>query len=132
MLKKLAFQSKENKSEWQFLYLKVFLDCFFFFIKNFSRQIHAQMSAWDHKILKVWNTGLMMNLDLWVAHFTEPKYCSKLNKGSVCTKPQKSALGGPVRKQLYTVVVLSSARCVHLSTQEEEVHSSWGDGKRSA
>ena len=30
MLKKLAFQGMENKSEWQFLYLKVFLDCYFY------------------------------------------------------------------------------------------------------
>ena len=30
----------------------------------------------------------MMNLDLWLACFSVPRYCQKLNKGSVCTKPQ--------------------------------------------
>ena len=31
----------------------------------------------------------MMNLNLWLANFTVPRYCWKLSKGSVCTKPQK-------------------------------------------
>ena len=42
----------------------------------------------DHKFQKVSNIGLMINLDLWVAHFTVLRYCSKLNKGSVYTKAQ--------------------------------------------
>ena len=29
-----------------------------------------------------------MNLDLWLVCFSVPRYCQKLNIGSVCTKPQ--------------------------------------------
>ena len=107
------------------------------------------MGPQNSKCLKHW---LMMNLDLWVVHFTVPRYCSKLNKGSVCIKPHKWIWYEHVQlSKVYTRRTSEEAVCLtvlffdllprhtnimahkgfNLFDQCAEVHSSsWGDSKK--